>query len=89
MSNPYLKPRTKGHEAHSSKPTVFYGRKGEKQRYWLTGPAGHTRRQEALFPGQKEHKRVLTQHRKKKEKEEKEEGGRRRRRKTRRHTRRR
>ena len=85
MSNPYLKPRTKGHEAHSSKPTVFYGREGERQRYWLRGPAGHTRRQEALFPGQKEHKGVLTQHRKKKEKEE---GGRRRR-KTRRHTRRR
>lgn len=62
--NPYLKPRTKGHEAHSSKPTVFYGREGEKQRYWLRGPAGHTRRQEALFPGQKEHKGVLTQNRK-------------------------
>ena len=53
MSNPYLKPRTKGHEGHSANPTVFYGIKGETQRYMHAGPAGHTRRQEKLFPGQK------------------------------------
>ena len=37
--------RAKGHESHSSKPTVFHGRKGEHQR--LGGIT--TRRQAALF----------------------------------------
>jgi hypothetical protein len=80
--NPYLKPRTKGHEAHSSKPTVHYGMPGERQRYWLTGPAGLTRRQVKLYHQQARIHGPLTQHRKKKEKTD---GGRR----TRRHTRRR
>jgi len=54
MPNPYAKPRTQGHEGHSSKPSVFYGMPGETQRYMHRGPAGHTRRQHALYPGQRE-----------------------------------
>ena len=45
--------RTKGHEGHSSKPTVFHGIEGETQRYMHDGPAGHTRRHERLFTGQR------------------------------------
>jgi len=46
--------RTKGHEGHSSKPTVFYGIHGETQRYMHQGPAGNTRRHHGLFPGQRQ-----------------------------------
>jgi len=44
--------RTEGYKGHSSKPTTFHGIKGESQRYMHQGPAGHTRRQHKLFPGQ-------------------------------------
>ena len=44
--------RTQGHKGHSSKPTTFHGIEGEGQRYMHQGPAGHTRRQHKLFPGQ-------------------------------------
>ena len=67
--NPYAKPRTPGHKGHSSKPTVFYGIPGERQRYWLTGPAGHTRRQRKLYPGADTPDQELKEHRKRKEKE--------------------
>ncbi len=41
--------RTPGHMSHSSHPTVFHGRKGERQRYEEGQKA--TRRQKTLFPG--------------------------------------
>jgi hypothetical protein len=41
--------RTTGDKGHSSKPTTHYGIEGEKIR--LSGPI--TRRQRALFPGQR------------------------------------
>ena len=44
--------RTEGYKGHSAKPTVFRGIDGEGQRYMHQGPAGHTRRQHKLFPGQ-------------------------------------
>jgi hypothetical protein len=44
--------RTEGYKGHSSKPTTFRGIEGESQRYMHQGPAGHTRRQHKLFPGQ-------------------------------------
>ena len=54
MPNPYAKPRTPGDKGHSSKPTVFHGMDGETQRYMHSGPAGHTRRQHALYQGQRQ-----------------------------------
>ena len=41
--------RTPGHMSHSSHPTVFHGRKGERQRYEEGQKV--TRRQKTLFPG--------------------------------------
>jgi hypothetical protein len=46
--------RTPGDKGHSSKPTTHYGIEGESQRYMHQGPAGHTRRQHKLFPGQRQ-----------------------------------
>jgi hypothetical protein len=46
--------RTPGDKGHSSKPTTHYGIEGESQRYMHSGPAGHTRRQHKLFPGQRQ-----------------------------------
>jgi hypothetical protein len=55
MSNSHIndRRRTQGHKGHSSKPTTFHGIEGESQRYMHEGPAGHTRRHEKLFPGQR------------------------------------
>lgn len=64
MPNPYLKPRTPGHASHSSKPTVFYGREGERQRYETDQKL--TRRQAALFGQQATIRKGLTVHRKSK-----------------------
>jgi hypothetical protein len=44
--------RTPRHTGPSSDPNVFHGIKGESQRYMHAGPAGHTRRQHKLYPGQ-------------------------------------
>jgi len=56
--------RAKGHQSHSSKPTVFYGRTGERQRYEPGQKL--TRRQAALFGQQATIRQGLTVHRKSK-----------------------